>query len=441
MGYEFDPSWNFPASTPTKNRFHPARAGRTFVTRLCPDCVEAMPIFHIPSLWDSALYFYCPTHKRLLIDQCPRCRSPISYLQSDLRRCSCGGSLLSLPFATLDFDLEAVFYALSLPSIETQSRSTFAPSNEHEIHAAWMLGRLYGVQTGNVAAVRRQRYRGNAFLTHADLSKVSSWFENWPEGFLHRLDESTQRSRLGPASAIKLRRHYLASRFPRIAALFSEHSTRRKRQFPRGPVKPESGGTISLSEHKDEAWIGVRTLMDLTGCGLVTVRQWLEAGWLKDVQITHYKNGRSRILINRQSADHLIQAFRSSVSARSIAHAIGFPSVAIQAFAYAGVFQGIRYGEVFRRIRVNPDEVRAYMRSLMKVVIRIDSAHPDSQRLSKFILSLHERNRPLLVPFMQAVIDQRIATYLADSTNPTLDEICVRKSDVKTWMRMMRATK
>lgn len=441
MGYEFDPSWDFPASTPTKSRFHPARAGRTFVTRFCPNCVEAMSIFHVPALWDSALYVYCSTHKRLLIDQCPRCRSPISYLQPDLRRCSCGCSLLSQPLEEPDFDLGAMFYALSLPSIETQSRSTFAPSTEQEIHAAWLLGRLYGVQTGNGVAVRKARYQGNAFLTHADLSKVSSWFENWPDGFLHRLAEATQQYRLGPATAIRVRRQYFDTHFPRIFALFAEHSTRRNRQFPRGPIKPDSGGFFSLSDLKTETWIGVRTLMGLTSCTTETVRQWLESGWLTDVQITHYKNGRPRVLINRQSADHLIQAFRSSVSARSIAQAIGFPSVAIQALAYAGVFQGIRYGEVFRRIRVIPDEVHAYMRSLMKAVIRVDSSHPDSQRLSKFILSLHERNRPLLVPFMQAVMEQRVATYIADSTSPSLDEICVRKSDVRAWMTMMKAAK
>jgi hypothetical protein len=297
------------------------------------------------------------------------------------------------------------------------------------------------VQLGNRGGLKIGRYRGNAFLTHADFSKVSSLFQNWPEDFLQQLDLATRRSRVGPVVLLGVRNPSFSSYFPRISALFTEHRIRRQRQSQRSRINTDSGGTISLSDYKTETWIGIRTFISLTGCYQEKIQQLIQAGRLTDVRTTHYKNGRPRLLINRQSADSLIQEFRSSVSARSIANAMGFPSKAILALAFAGEIRGIPYGEIFRKLRVIPDEVHEYMKSLMKAAIRLDFAHPDGKRLSKFITYFHSFHRPLLVPFMRAVLDRKVTTYIAGGTNPTLDEIYVRKSDAKVWMREMRTTK
>lgn len=441
MGYGFDPSLDFPIPTNTEKKSSPASAGRTVVTRLCPDCVEAMPVFHVPSLWDSALYLYCSKHKRLLIDQCPSCHSSISYLQPDLRRCTCGLNFLGQSPAPMDFDLDSALHALSLPPIQSQSRSTFAPSTEHEIHAAWLLGRLHVIQLGTRGELKITRNRGNAFLSHADFSKVSPLFQNWPEEFLQQLNQATRQSRVGPVVLLSVRDSNFGVHFPRISALFSEHRIRRQRESQINRTNTDSGGSISLSDYKTETWIGIRAFVTLTGCSQEKVRQLIHTGRLTDIRTTHYKNGRLRLLINRQSADPLIQEFRSSVSARSIANAIGFPSKAILALAFAGEVRGIPYGEVFRKLRVIPDEVHEYMQSLMKAAIQIETAHPDGKRLSKFIVYLHSFHRPLLVPFMQAVCDGKVIAYIAGSTHPTVDEIYVRKSDAKVWMRDRRTTK
>ena len=55
--------------------------------KVCPGCLR--DVGHAKRIWDFALVTICPTHKQLLIDQCPVCNKQIAWARSSLYRCKC----------------------------------------------------------------------------------------------------------------------------------------------------------------------------------------------------------------------------------------------------------------------------------------------------------------------------------------------------------------
>ena len=65
--------------------------------RCCPACLGEKQFW--PVEWEHALYTVCHRHGRRLVEQCPRCLSPLSWSRPQLTRCSCGSLISDWPLA------------------------------------------------------------------------------------------------------------------------------------------------------------------------------------------------------------------------------------------------------------------------------------------------------------------------------------------------------
>src|ERR1051325_10311171 len=60
---------------------------RTSRPKICPDCLSESP--YCRRVWEFAAVTACPTHRRLLIDECPKCKRRISWSRKNVTLCSC----------------------------------------------------------------------------------------------------------------------------------------------------------------------------------------------------------------------------------------------------------------------------------------------------------------------------------------------------------------
>lgn len=80
-------------SHPSKVQFRNATIQRRFINtkrpRVCVACLKGDA--YARAIWDIGLSTACPTHRMLLIDGCPKCRSPYSWNKGELCKChNCG---------------------------------------------------------------------------------------------------------------------------------------------------------------------------------------------------------------------------------------------------------------------------------------------------------------------------------------------------------------
>lgn len=58
---------------------------------VCPECIRELGF--APAWWDIRYVIACPTHRRMLVYNCPACGKRVLHLRRGLLRCSCGASL------------------------------------------------------------------------------------------------------------------------------------------------------------------------------------------------------------------------------------------------------------------------------------------------------------------------------------------------------------
>ena len=63
--------------------------------RICPDCLLESP--YCRRVWEFSATTVCPNHRRLLIDECPKCNRRISWSRKNVTVCSCKFDWLGSP--------------------------------------------------------------------------------------------------------------------------------------------------------------------------------------------------------------------------------------------------------------------------------------------------------------------------------------------------------
>lgn len=60
--------------------------------RYCPECLLADGYWHFE--WELIFYTACSLHRRVLVDQCLKCKKPLAWTRSRFLQCNCGAHLL-----------------------------------------------------------------------------------------------------------------------------------------------------------------------------------------------------------------------------------------------------------------------------------------------------------------------------------------------------------
>lgn len=155
---------------------------RTTLTRICPKCLDEMPVKHVLASWDRPFQFRCDKHELLLVDSCEQCGQPISHLRKHLLRCNCGAHLLGLRQRSEKSNFGALYEALDLREIYAHPARTFAASSQADYFALIFCRRLMAIQESRRLGSRRSSMKQfkRRFMRHEEIEKVLDVFTLWP---------------------------------------------------------------------------------------------------------------------------------------------------------------------------------------------------------------------------------------------------------------------
>jgi len=90
--------------------------------RLCTVCLRERPIWW--AVWDLGLMVACPTHRCLLINQCPACKRRVAWERPAVHKCRCGLDFRQLIAEPADPDLVAIAAAIHRAARSTPTQTT-----------------------------------------------------------------------------------------------------------------------------------------------------------------------------------------------------------------------------------------------------------------------------------------------------------------------------
>lgn len=404
-----------------------ARVGRTFRTRICPECIREEESPFIRADWDAAATFVCSRHKTTLIDECPRCRLPLSYERRDILICVCGCSLKFSLHDRVQIDPEPIQKALSLQASQGE-KDTFAPSTTHEIYAAWLLKRLALAQSGFTRSKRAQRFKGDAFISVGSALDVYPWFVSWPNGFIGQLALAQAKDNRPPGDMFGMTRNLLQQEFPVVADAVEEFD-RRKRTARR-----PNGSLATQGLSPERSWVGLKNLMRMTGCTYHTIQGWIRLGWLGEVKTARKPDGSTQYFIDVDRALHAVEMAKRTATIKHMAKEVGLDGDSLRALIRAGVLQAIPFGVAKWNVRVVPSEVFQLTQKLLGAAVRGRPVHTDTILLGVAIRILDVKNPSQLASFIRAVLSGAVRVRVFVNAPLTLEEITIRKADLQPWM-------
>lgn len=236
-------------------------------------CLECLRVFgYVKKVWEFALVTACPLHKCLLLDACPECEKPISWIRRRMSVCRCGFDWRKSRSVTVpDTECEVtrqVHHLCGQPGGgESRSDAKIVDSPLYRLGLQPFASALIFVasQLTGAALKKGQRVvdtKGKTFArsranseTHALLCRALTVFEDWPKNYYLFLDmRRAERSADGPAAG---RRNYFSEYKSALFAQlegsdfdFIRNTFREYRRIRRYKIYTVSGAETAESEEK-----------------------------------------------------------------------------------------------------------------------------------------------------------------------------------------------
>lgn len=162
--------------------------------KVCPECLRDFG--YLRRVWELTPVTSCPIHKRLLLQECPNCSRPFSWLRNKVGSCRCGcewRGCSSTPVNDLELKVTRHIHDLcGLPTGDKKNRLKRVDDNpiykvdlQHFLTALLLVGGqelgftdTRGIYLNHLNNAEIQEYLSGALLT----------FNDWPEGFYSFLD-------------------------------------------------------------------------------------------------------------------------------------------------------------------------------------------------------------------------------------------------------------
>jgi len=161
--------------------------------KICPDCLLASP--HCRRAWELLPVTVCPTHRQLLIDECPGCRKQMGWSRRHVSICSCEFDWRESPHSSVEepeLRLTHHIYRLcGLPVSSCNSQELLNPISQLSLNDLLrVVFFIAGQQRGLSAATSRHlAAAGKSKNFHSILTEAYSVFEDWPINYFRFLDK------------------------------------------------------------------------------------------------------------------------------------------------------------------------------------------------------------------------------------------------------------
>jgi len=161
--------------------------------KFCPLCLREKPYYRI--VWDFSLVITCPTHKCLLISDCPRCNSEFDIYRNGFGKCECGCDLRKIPAQELpenEFRVtEHIYLLLGLETSKSDAVLSHNPLINFSLDRFSLLIDYFSkliLKMCDLEYIPNYRKLSNYNL-HLSLLKALSIFDNFPENYLLFVEE------------------------------------------------------------------------------------------------------------------------------------------------------------------------------------------------------------------------------------------------------------
>lgn len=407
-------------------------AGRSLRARVCPRCLGCGQEPFIKSCWDRPFTLTCPIHQILLIEACPACSSPITNLRKKVSACDCGYQFERAKGQAIDFDVSQMLSALNLQETYAIPAATFACFGKQELKAFILVRRLNELSDGTHISSRLSTARF-AFLPIHEIRRALRWFGSWPENFIRMTLEAQPHTGKTIGSLIFGETHRGSEIFPAIRQALDELDRRR-----RTAIRPKLR-CPQVAVHDQSEYVGIRFIMDATGCTYDTVKHWIHQGWLGEVTSSPWKSGQVRYNILKEPALKAIHLIRLTGSVRELAMSTGLESFSLRAMARAGVLRSISCGVGHWNVRLIPPEVFALCADLLSVATRGIGSNDHRVLIDKAIFHTSRHSPELVAPLVSALVSKKIPLRFFGTAPVHPGELTLKFSDLQAWLREMRA--
>lgn len=415
----------------TLNRSYMGAAGRTVRSRICPSCLESMPVPHIRASWDRALEVNCRIHLDRLCDECPACHTPITYRRRYVGCCNCGFKFSNAARNDgVALNVARLYQIFGLQDVYSRDAPTYSNSSPSEVAAVAVIQRLHLLEIGMSGKRRSSGAKGDAFLSAQTLMFLDAWLDHWPEGFIRSMVRTRKDIHTSPTALILGCSPNSSNEFPVLRSALKELD-QRKRKSPRpGNRSPQMVKAAGVP------FVGIRYLIKATGSSYDAVKHWISQGWLGQVEIYEVDNSRIGYRIDSVKAQKAIQIIKSTASARELSLSVGIDRSCLQALAQANVIRSIPYGKGAWNVRFHPTDVFQLATALLIISNRKGTSNDRRMMLHQAITFLRKKTPWLIKHFLDSVLEKQIPIFFIGLKPCRLDEISLLHEDLINWRNL-----
>lgn len=331
--------------------------------------------------------------------------------------------------ATTDFD--ALYKALDLSETYAAPALTFAASTPADRFALTFCRRLLNLlESISQGAKQRKRARvDDTFLGAEDLHKLHDIFNHWP----HSLHKTLEQHRMvfGEVPSTYLMASPLTTNgaLPSIKAavqVLSCHAHKSLRPKHRSPP---------LIQRGVEEKVGIKYLIESSGCTYDTAQYWLESGRLGPYEVCEQPNGTKRYQISKDRVQKAIHIARSSSSVKNMAIALGTTVDTVRAFVRAEVVHAVPFGRAPFNVRLLPAEVTEYAARIFECARVRKNLDGEQVVFSTAIRRFRNRTALQLQDFLKAILNGRIQVSKVQRYVVAIDELLIDQDALRKWER------
>lgn len=407
--------------------------GRSLQSRLCPKCLAEDEVPFVRARWERVFELSCLVHGIFLEDHCPVCAAPVTILRQAIDRCKCGTRFSGISGREFNLDSRAFFAALNLTEIYASPPATFAMPMRAELDALVLCKRMLWLGSDSTASMRVNALKGDAMFTRFSMQSILRWFSNWPVNFEEFVFTQINR-RKKPACVLLLPRPlYQAPSLLGIRKAL-DAVDRRRRTGRRSGIK-----TPAVTRASSGSYVGIRYLIDTTGCSYDVAKYWIDRGWLGEVTTSDRPGGQTLYRIEKQAADKAISIVKSTAAFKEMALAIGVDQRALRYLVKAKVFHSVRYGPAPWNVRLIAREVLVFSQSVLNAAISSRASPVDRILLGQAICRLGKNSPELLKPFVRDVLAGRLQVGHFHTRAIEMNQVTVRLPEFLAWRQKERS--
>lgn len=334
-------------------------SGRSLFNKVCSVCLQESNSAYLKSVWDRAFACVCVLHDVYLLDACPRCKRPLSYLRRRLSRCNCGFYLQDAQTEQADIGINQLFSSVGISASHDATHVTFGPSTPLEVNAVPLIRRLLRLASREEKSTSLIRgISTQPFVSVRECRQVLPWLERWPLNFIERAVAARGDTKKDLKRMVFGAQWKTSENFPQIRQALLHYSR-------------------CVSESHPSANSRFQILMCCEGLTKVClelgpsphsfnlIKYWLFQKWLTPLQPEQMVAGPVRYLIEHEEALVPIQLMHRCVLLNEIVEEENVDWRVVHAFVYSGCLLEVapKFGQHLV-LRKDFDELKARLRTL-----------------------------------------------------------------------------